>query len=131
MKKFISPQFAVNVSIVLLVLLLIMHILIILKILPSDFVWAGQIMDDATLFKLELIALATTALFLVVFIVKRFVLKEKKSQRFINIVLWIMFLWFLLNIVGNMQSATSIEKILFIPISAVLALMSLRLALEK
>ena len=56
---------------------------------------------------------------------------KNKSQKIINIFLWILFLWFLFNIIGNMMSASTLENMLFIPVSAILSLMSLRLALEK
>jgi len=131
MKKLISPIVAGNISISILILLIIMHVLIILKVLPSYFVWGGQITDDASLYKLEFIALATIIPFLLIFMIKKWSMKSNKSQKIINVFLWLIFIWFLFNIIGNALSASTLEKILFIPISSILSLMSLRLALEK
>ena len=58
-------------------------------------------------------------------------MKHDKSQKIINVFLWLIFIWFLFNIIGNVLSASTLEKILFIPLSSILSLMSLRLALEK
>jgi len=49
MKKLISVKLAGNIVIVLMVLMIILHMLIMLRIVPYDIVWGGQIKNDASL----------------------------------------------------------------------------------
>jgi uncharacterized membrane protein YhdT len=44
---------------------------------------------------------------------------------------WIVFAYLLLNTVGNLVSAVSFENLIFAPITLILALCALRLAIEK
>lgn len=131
MKKLISIKLAGSIFITINVLMIIMHILIMLKILPSDFVWGGQINDDASLMRLELIALIVSFVFLAIAIIKMNSLKAEKSQKVINVVVWFMFFYFLLNIVGNLASDSTLEKIIFLPITVILTVTTFRLAIEK
>ena len=50
---------------------------------------------------------------------------------FIKVILWLMFLLFLLNTLGNIFSLNKFEQLTFTPVTLVLSLLSLRLALEK
>jgi len=49
----------------------------------------------------------------------------------INIGVWLIFAYLLLNTLGNLASGISLEKLLFAPITIILALCALRLAIEK
>jgi len=131
MKNIISAKFAGNFAIALLILLVIMHALILLQILPTNFVWGAKTTDLAEINKLETIALITSLVFLSIFILKMNLLNNGKSQKVINIFIWLMFVWFTFNIVGNILSSSAVEKIIFISVSIILSLASLRLALEK
>ena len=131
MKKIISVKFAGNIILTILSLMVIMHLLILFKILPSDFIWGGQI-DNAqsNLYVLEMIAVGVTLVFIFLTSAKTGYIKITKFKILITIGTWLMFIYFLLNILGNLTSTTTLEKIIFTPVSIVLALLSLRLALE-
>jgi hypothetical protein len=49
----------------------------------------------------------------------------------IDILLWIIFAYLLLNTAGNLASSSSLEKLLFTPITIVAALLVLRLAVGR
>jgi hypothetical protein len=49
----------------------------------------------------------------------------------ITILLWIIFAYSLLNALGNLASGVSVENLIFAPISILIAVLVLRLALEK
>ena len=131
MKKLISVKLAGNISIVLMVLLIIFHILIMIRIVPYDIVWGGQIKDDVSLMKFEIFALVTSFLFLVIILVKVDYLKFTKFRKITNIAVWIMFVFFLLNTVGNLASGVTLEKLIFTPITIILSVLIFRLAIEK
>ena len=131
MKKLISFKLAGDFSIVILILLIVFHILVMAGIIPHTIVWGGRIEEGESLLKFELFGLATSLLFLFIILAKSEYLKLKKYRKIINVAVWIMFVWFLLNIVGNLFSTASPEKLIFTPISIILSILVFRLAIEK
>ena len=130
-KKLISPQLAVNTAIVALALLALFHVLILLGVLPNSFIWGAKTTDAAEIAKLETVALIMSLFFLSFFLLKKYLMNKGNSQKVINIFMWIMFIWFTFNIIGNILSSSTIEKVIFIPVSILLSLVSFRLAIEK
>ena len=99
MKKLISIRLAGNIILTILSLLIVMHLLILIKILPSDFVWGGQVNNmQSNLFILEIIAVAVTLIFIFFTAVKTDYIKIVKLKILINIGTWLMFIYFILNI---------------------------------
>jgi len=131
MKKLISVKLAGNIVIVLMVLMIILHMLIMLRIVPYDIVWGGQIKNDASLMKLEIFALVTLFIFLAIILVKVDYLKFTKFKKITNVAVWIMFVYFLLNTVLNLASGVTLEKLIFTPITIILFVLIFRLAIEK
>ena len=131
MKDLISPKLSVNTAILVLGLLALFHILILLGVLPNSFVWGAKTTDAAEIAKLETVALIMSLIFLSFFLIKKYLMNKGNSQKTINIFMWIMFIWFTFNIIGNILSSSTIEKVIFIPVSIILSLVSWRLALQK
>ena len=132
MKKLISIRLAGNIILTILSLLIVMHLLILIKILPSDFVWGGQVNNmQSNLFILEIIAVAVTLIFIFFTAVKTDYIKIVKLKILINIGTWLMFIYFILNIIGNLTSTVTLEKMIFTPVTIILALLTFRLAIEK
>jgi len=132
MRKFISAKLAGNIVLGIYGLVVIFHILVLAQVVPSNIVWGGQIGDDLqSLVALETVALVVTAFFAVIVAAGVGHIKAERFRKFINIFLWIIFAYSLLNIVGNFASGTLAEKLVFAPISIVAAFLVFRLALEK
>jgi hypothetical protein len=132
MKKLISAKLAGNILLFSLGLLFIFHVLVLLKIIPANIVWGGQIKGvPANLVTLETVALLMTALFILIVATKTGYLPAGKLSGVVNIGVWLIFAYLLLNTLGNLASGISLEKLLFAPITIILALCALRLALEK
>jgi len=130
MKKLISAKLAGNSLLASLGLLLIFHILVLLKIIPASLMWGGQA-TPANLLILESIAIVVTLFFGCIIAAKTGYLNVGKFARLVNILVWIIFLFLLLNTLGNLASGVSAENFIFAPITLVLALCALRLAIEK
>ena len=127
MKKLISEKLAGTILLIFLVLLTIFHFLIIFE---ADIVWGGQIKDASTnLLVMELIALAITLLFILIIAVK--IRKFDKYRRLVNIGVWVIFIFLVLNTLGNLASEHFIEKIILAPTTLLMAFLALRLAIEK
>jgi hypothetical protein len=132
MKKLISEKLAGNLLLISLGLLAIFDILIMLNIVPSNIVWGGQIKDPtANLIVLELIALVVTFIFAIVIAVKMNYIKAGGFIKAVNIGVWVIFAYLILNTLGNLASGASFEKLVFAPVTLFLAFCAFRLAIEK
>jgi hypothetical protein len=130
MKKLISAKLAGKIMLVLMSALIIFHLLILFKIIPSDIVWGGKIENSETgLVFTELISLIITLIFMIIIAAK--IKNPLKYKKLINIEVWIIFIYFVLNIFGNLASESPIEKLIFIPLTLILSFLALRLAIEK
>ncbi|MEJ2635597.1 MAG: hypothetical protein P8184_09925 [Calditrichia bacterium] len=132
MKKIISAKLAGQIVLYILAALLIMHFLIIFRIIPLQIVWGGQI-DDAgsNLLFLEVIAISATVLFMVLIGLKMQNLKNSRSNLLINAGTWAVFLYFVVNTIGNFASAVLLENLLFGAVTILLSLLVFRVAIEK
>lgn len=131
MKRLISVKWAGNLLLISFGLLAVFDILILLNILPSDIVWGGQIKDSAAKFILETIALFITFFFAVIVAAKMDYIKAGKFKKAVNIGVWVIFVYLILNTVGNLASGVSFENLIFAPITVALAFCTLRLTIEK
>ncbi len=131
MKKIISAKLAGNVLLAALGLLAIFDVLVLLQVVPSNIVWGGQIQDaSSNLIVLELVALVVTIGFALIVAAKLQYIGAGKFARAVNIGVWIIFAYMLLNTVGNLASGVSVERLIFAPITVIMALCALRLAIE-
>lgn len=130
MKKLISAKLAGNILLAALGSLLVFHILVLLKIIPATMMWGGQATSE-NLVMLETIAIAVTLFFGLVIAAKTGYVNAGKFSGAVNILVWIIFAFLLLNMLGNLASGVSAENFIFAPITLVLALCALRLTLEK
>jgi hypothetical protein len=80
---------------------------------------------------LEGIALLVTLIFTVIIAAKTDYLKADRFKPVINIGVWIMFAYLVLNTLGNLASGVAAENLIFAPLTLVLAFLALRLAIEK
>lgn len=132
MKKLISEKSAGNLLLISLGLLAIFDTLILLDILPPNIVWGGQIKDPTkNLILLELIALVVTFIFAIIIAAKMDYIKASGFTKAVNIGVWVIFVYLILNTLGNLASGVSFENLVFAPITLVLAVCAFRLAIEK
>ena len=130
MKKLISAKLAGNILIISMVFLIILHILILMKVVPSEIIWGGQIKEESSLILYEIIALAITLFFTTIIAIKINIIKVVKFKKVIDLGVWVIFVYFVLNTFGNLASGVSIEKIIFAPITIILAIFAFRLGIE-
>jgi len=108
--------------------LMIFHLLVVIKILPHDIVWKGT-MDENSVVKFEIIALLITGVLLFITTVKAGYINSSNSiKKTANVVIWFMVVYFALMIFGNLFAKTLTEKVLFVPLSALMFICSLKLA---
>ncbi len=132
MKNLISAKLAGNVLLGSLGLLLVFHILVLLGVIPANIVWGGMIQEaQSNLVTLEVIALLVTGLFMLIIAAKLGYIQVGKLSGIVNIGIWLIFAFLLLNTLGNLASGVSFENLVFAPITIILAFCAFRLAIER
>ncbi len=130
MKKWISFTLAVRVFLGFIFLAILFHLLVMAGVVPPDIVWGGRVQSQEELIKMESISL-----FILVFMALIVAIKARwvffQIGKVADYVIWLIPLLFFLNTLGNLQALNAMERFIFTPITLVLALISLRIAVEK
>lgn len=132
MKTLISARMAGNILLISLGLLTIFHILVLLNVVSPEIVWGGQAGNTkVSLLTLEIVALLVTALMAIIIAAKIGYIQAGRFKVAVNIGIWIVVAYLLLNMLGNLASGVSAENFIFAPITLILALFALRLAIKE
>ncbi|UYZ60746.1 hypothetical protein [Hymenobacter latericus] len=129
MKTLLSERVAAYGMLLIVSLALVFHGLVLAGLVPADIVWGGGKKDPQQLLVLESVSVAINLLMWAVVAERVGWLKLGIHPRVVQGAWWLMVGLFLLNTVGNLLSVNSFEKAFFTPITLLLAVFSLRLAL--
>jgi hypothetical protein len=130
MKSLLSTKTAGVILISSLSFLLVFHILVALRVIPIDKIWGGRVDEDSVI-SYQLTSITITIILLFVALIKAGYLKYAFLTKVVNIAIWFMVVYFGFMIFANLSAITTFEKIIFIPLSIILFISSLRLAIEK
>lgn len=131
-RRLIPAKLAGNLLLIAFAALVLFHLLVLFKVVPPEIVWGGQISAAGTsLLVLEITALAVTLVFAEIIAAKIGYIRAGKFRTVVNIGVWIVFAYLILNLAGNLASGVAFENLVFVPITLVLALLALRLAVER
>jgi hypothetical protein len=135
MEKIMSFKLATQLSLFLFGLFILFHLSVVIGIVafnfvPVDFLWGGRMQTKERLLVFEFISLLIMALCFFIVLIKSEVVKLPGLMRVAVIAIWILFILFFLNTIGNIFAKTAFERFLGIP-TGILAILCLRLALEK
>lgn len=117
--------------IVLFSLTIVFHFLILIKVIPYAIAWGGRLTNDTEMFIFESISISINFVFLLVATTKYKQIKQVKSSTFISVMLWIMFVVFAINTIGNLFSLNNYERIIFTPLTLISSVACLILARHK
>lgn len=78
----------------------------------------------------ESISIIVNCLLIVLILIKGRMINPGISPRFVNSLLWIFVLLFVLNTLGNLTSKTSVETMVATPLTFIFALLCLRIVTE-
>lgn len=131
MKTILSPKFAAFTLFYFFSAAICFHFCILFGLIPFEIVWGGRLKSLEEMVVFETISLTINFLMLFVVSVRCGILKIKLHDRVFPIFFWFIFVLFALNTVGNLFSTNDMERLIFTPITAISALLSLRLALSK
>ena len=127
MKKILPLHFAVYGIVVILSAIILFHFLVIAGIIPSDIVWGGNITDKSELYTMEATSIALNCFMLSIILVYAGIIKVGLNRKLVIGFIWLMFLLFLLNTVGNLLAKNSLETYIFTPLTFILSIFCLRI----
>ena len=111
-------------------LFLLLHLSILFRIISYKVVWGGRLKSDRQMYRFEIISLLMNSLFVFIVLIKSGLLTIDISPKIITFSLWLMAALFLLNTLGNAISKNKFEKMIFAPITVLLTIFSVILALS-
>jgi len=128
LKMISTAQFGL---LILLTLFLLLHFMILLKIIPYHLIWGGRLKSNNEMYRFEIFSILLNALFIIVILAQADFWMINIPKNIITYALWLMTGLFLLNTLGNAISKNKIERLIFTPITILLAIFSLVLALSN
>jgi hypothetical protein len=129
MKNLLSIRLASMAMLLIFSLVILFHVLVIIGIIPFNMVWGGRLQSQEQMILFEMTSILINGVMLGVVAVYVDYLKAKVNPKIIKAALWLMVILFSLNTIGNLFSNNELEKMIFTPITLLLAFFSLRLAL--
>ncbi len=130
-KKLLPFNVAINMLLLLVILILLFHFLVLLLVIPYNIVWAGKINTVQEMYVFESISIVINTLLLFIILIKSGRLKVHVSMSLMQIILWIFVFVFALNTLGNLTSKTNLEKFTATPLTLILSVLFLRVAIDK
>lgn len=130
MKRFISFKTAVTATVIILLLVTLFNLFVLLGVVPYTIVWGGRLESREQMVVFELVSILINLFCLIIVLVKarRFLPHLGKTA---DIVAWLLPVMYFFGILGNVASTSAIERALFVPVTVVLFVLTLRIALEK
>lgn len=132
MTKFTSFQRIAGISATVLFLAnLVFHLLILTGVIDYAIVWGGRLKTAEAMVQFETVSLVLNFIFLVVVCIRMNWLSIRIPRIAVTITLWLMAALFLLNTLGNLASLNSLETAIFTPVTLVLTIFCVVLAMVK
>jgi hypothetical protein len=122
----INNKNTIRLLVGLISLVIIFHILILVKIVPFGIAWGGRLKSEKEMYVFESISTALN-----LFLIWILSLKSKNvKSKLIDFTLWIFFVIFSLNTIGNLVAHTNLEKYFSI-LTLIFALLLLRILTKR
>ncbi|MBL7862666.1 MAG: hypothetical protein JNJ65_15980 [Cyclobacteriaceae bacterium] len=130
MKNLLTQRAASLGLIAILTSVILFHVLVLVGIIPQDIVWGGRLRTREELVEFELVSIVINFIMVLFVSVRAGIINLSIKPILIRVVLWLMVVLFILNTLGNLLSQNDMERIIFTPITLLLFVLSLRLAIE-
>jgi hydrogenase-4 membrane subunit HyfE len=131
MFKILSFNFAINSMLIILSSVIVLHLLVLTQLIPYIVVGGGNLQNLGEMRRFEVTSVMIIALMIYVIAIKGQYVKSNVPPGIINVVLWIFFLLFIINTVGNMLAKSTLETIIFTPITIISSILCFRIVNER
>lgn len=102
---------SLNWMLLLNFLVIIFHLGIITKLIPYEIVWGGRLKNDRDMYVFESVSIGIILILIFILLLKGKYLRLELNERSLNFILWIYFVIFVLNTLGNLLAKTNFEKL--------------------
>lgn len=123
MLNIISKVQALKIITGLMIAVIVFHLLILIRIIPYEIVWAGKLKSASEMYVFEGLSILVNILIMAVLLLKGNFIKHRIDNKIINGILWFFVLIFTLNTVGNLLAKSLFEKAVFTPLTLISALL--------
>ena len=130
-KSLLSIQTAANSMFILIGLLIGFHVLIVFGFISPESVWGNKLDTSEDLIHIELASISLLVLFAMVVMIKMNYIDMDWIKPLAQLSLWMMAVFFVLTGFNHLLSDSVVERLLFFPISLIMALLSIRLGLAN
>lgn len=130
MKRHISEKFAANALLIIFILVMLFHALVLIGVIPFDMVWGGRLKSKDEMIPFEITSIALNSVMLGIVMMQAGLVKVNVKPIVLKVAFWCMFVIFAINTVGNIFSNNELERLIFTPLTLLLAVFSLRLAIK-
>jgi hypothetical protein len=95
-----------------------------------EIVWGGRLKSKEEMIPFEITSIALNSVMLGIVAMQAGLLKVNVKPSVLKIAFWCMFVLFTINTIGNIFSNNELEKLIFTPLTLLLSVFSLRLAIK-
>lgn len=131
MKKIISQRSAALGLLAILSAVILFHFLVLTGLIPFEIVWGGKLESQGQMLIFEAVSIGLNGLMVFMVLLRGGWLRWPVHPRFVRGAMWAMCGLFVLNTFGNLLSDNAFEKVVFTPMTLVLAFLCWRLALKS
>ena len=126
----IGFKVAANTMLVFLSCVAVFHVLILTGAVPYSIVWGGRLENASQMYAFETVSLTINMAIIFIIGMKARYIRPFLSAWIVGAVLWTMVVLLLLNTVGNVLSLSTLEAVLFTPLTLIGAALCARIAIE-
>jgi len=101
---------AIRLLLILNTAVLLFHICIVAKIIPYDIAWGGRLKSDPEMYVFEAISILINLLFSFILLLRGRLIEPILSGKVVHVMLWIFFVIYVINTIGNLFAVTAFEK---------------------
>ncbi|UZR97712.1 hypothetical protein [Chondrinema litorale] len=126
-----SKKTSLIIMFIIIGTLLIFHFLILTQQIPYDKVWAGKINSVEEMKTFETFSIGLNVFMLIILIIKYNLIVNRKRNKLIDIFIWGVSAFFVLNTIGNLFAESILELVLGTTITAVSAILCFNIARKE
>jgi len=122
---------AAKLMLILFGAVVVFHVLVLVQILPYSIVWGGKLNSVEQMRSMETVSICINLFMILVVLLRAKLIRLDLRPLFLQVVMGLMCALFVLNTLGNILSENTFERLVFTPLTLLLALCCFRLTLSE
>jgi hypothetical protein len=102
--------YAIRIMLLILVAVLLFHLSVLLKVIPYEMIWGGRLKNETEMYIFESVSIVINLFLGLILLIKGKYVTEIIPMKIVNAILWVFFVLFGLNTLGNVIAKTNFEK---------------------